>query len=86
MIAETVSCVLWVPIDILKERLQVQHELKSYHYKNTFDAIRQISKGEGFLGLYRAYGATVMAFGPYTGISLALYDKIKGNAIFLFLL
>jgi hypothetical protein len=77
MIAEVISCVLWVPIDILKERLQVQSELGTYKYKNTFDAIRQIHQKEGFFALYRAYGATVMAFGPYTGISLAFYDKFK---------
>ena len=77
MIAEAVSCVLWVPIDILKERLQVQSELGTYKYKNTFDAIKQIHQKEGFFALYRAYGATIMAFGPYTGISLAFYDKFK---------
>ena len=43
IIAETVSCVLWVPIDVVKERLQAQTFLKSYNYKGTFDAIRQIS-------------------------------------------
>jgi Mitochondrial carrier protein len=81
MIAEACSCVLWVPIDVLKERLQVQSELKTYSYKNTFDAIGQISKKEGILGLYKAYGATILSFGPYTGISIALYDKIKRNRL-----
>ena len=32
MIAEGVSCVFFVPIDIIKERLQVMHSLKTYHY------------------------------------------------------
>lgn len=84
MIAEACSCVLWVPIDVLKERLQVQSELKTYSYKNTFDAIGQISKKEGILGLYKAYGATILSFGPYTGISIALYDKIKRNRLNFF--
>lgn len=51
--AELISCVFWLPIDVIKERLQVQSNLKLYEYKNTFDAVRQISKSEGILGLYR---------------------------------
>ena len=29
------------------------------------------------LALYRAYGATILSFGPFTGIHLAFYDKFK---------
>lgn len=79
MVAEAISCVLWVPIDVLKERMQVQSDLKTFNYKNSFDAIRQISQKEGVLALYKAYGATILAFGPYTGINLAFYDKFKGK-------
>jgi hypothetical protein len=43
MIAEAVSCVFWLPIDIIKERLQVQNVMKTgYGYKNSFDAYRKI--------------------------------------------
>ena len=79
MIAELISCIFWVPVDILKERLQVQKLLGTYNYKNSIDAVRQIAKKEGFFALYRAYGATVLSFGPYTGISLGLYDKFKSK-------
>lgn len=77
MIAETVSCVLWVPIDVIKERLQVQSTLKTYQYRNSWDALGQIYRKEGLRTLYRAYGATVMAFGPFLGFSIAFYDKVK---------
>ena len=36
-----------------------------------------ISQTEGLRGLYRAYGATVGSFGPYSGCYLALYQKQK---------
>ena len=72
--AEVVSCVLWVPIDVIKERLQVQNDLKLYNYKGSIDAVRQITKGEGYFGLYRAYGATILSFGPFIGINLMLYE------------
>lgn len=77
IMAEVVSCVLWVPIDVLKERMQVMSLLKTYEYRNTFDAIKQISNKEGLRSLYRAYGATILSFGPFTGISMATYDKLK---------
>ena len=77
MIAEVLSCVLWVPIDVIKERQQVMTLLKTYYYNSSFDAIRQIRATEGIPALYRAYGATILSFGPLTGISLALYDKLK---------
>lgn len=77
VIAEAVSCSIFVPVDVIKERQQVMSVIKSYRYKNTFDAIRQISRTEGKLALYKAYGATLMSFGPYNGLSLALYEYLK---------
>jgi hypothetical protein len=75
--AEAISCVLWLPIDVIKERLQVQAEIKTYQYTNAMDALRQITKKEGVLGLYRAYGATVIAFGPFIATNLTMYEKAK---------
>lgn len=77
IIAEVVSCVIWLPVDVIKERLQVQNLLKTYHYKNSWDAAIQISKNEGFLALYKAYGATILSFGMFGGINLACYEKCK---------
>ena len=75
--AEAVSCVLWVPIDVIKERLQVQNNLKIYKYKNSFDAIKTILKNEGIFKIYSAYGGTLLSFGPTIGINLLFYEKIK---------
>ncbi len=77
ILAEAVSCILWLPIDIIKERLQVQSEIGSYKYLNAFDAYKQIIKNEGIMGLYRAYGATILSFGPFIGTNLMLYEKFK---------
>ena len=51
--AEAVSCVFWLPIDVVKERMQVQTNLKIYNYRNGLDAITTILKTEGVVGLYR---------------------------------
>ena len=40
MIAETVACAIFVPVDVIKERLQVQSNMKSYKYNGGVDAIR----------------------------------------------
>jgi len=51
--AETVSCLLWVPIDVIKERQQVQSTMRTTSYKNTFNAISTIMSQEGLRGLYK---------------------------------
>jgi hypothetical protein len=78
MFAETVSCIFFVPVDVIKERRQVQANLKSFRYSNDVDAIRQVLKSEGLRGLYRAYGATVMSFGPFSAFYFLFYEKMKG--------
>lgn len=79
--AEAISCVFWCPVDIVKERLQVQKDMRNlYHYNGPIDALRQIVRSEGVLGLYRAYGATLVAFGPQTAINLALFEAVEQKA------
>ena len=78
MFAESVACLLFVPIDVIKERRQVQSNLKAYNYSNDVDAIKQIKATEGIRGLYRAYGATVMSFGPFSALYFLFYENIKG--------
>ena len=78
MFAESVACILFVPVDVVKERRQVEKDLKKYKYASDIDAIRQIRKTEGIRGLYRAYGATVMSFGPFSALYFMFYEKLKG--------
>ena len=75
--AETVSCVFFVPIDVIKERLQVQENLKLYNYNGTLDAFRTILRSEGVRGIYKAYGATVASFGPFSAFYFLFYEKFK---------
>ena len=80
LLAETVSCVLWVPIDIVKERMQVQAVLppnSSLHYNSTIHAITTIARTEGLRGIYRGYGATLASFGPYSAFYLSIYEQLK---------
>jgi hypothetical protein len=86
MIAETIACIVYVPVDVIKERLQVQHSTiladtsgatKTTNYRNSWDALKQISKTEGLSGVYRGYGATLASFGPFSAFYFVFYEKLK---------
>lgn len=61
MAAETVSCLMYVPVDVIKERLQVQRRLRSGQeisgslpmYRGTWHALATIMETEGLRGVYR---------------------------------
>ena len=82
------SCILFVPIDVLKERMQIQRIRRDgtamvpnqTFYRNTPDAIRQIMQYEGIRGVYRGYGATVMSFGPFSALYFLFYEQLKAVA------
>lgn len=76
--AETISCIIFVPVDVIKERRQVQANMKDYAYRSDVDAFRQIMKSEGLRGIYRAYGATVASFGPFSAFYFMFYEYFKG--------
>lgn len=78
MFAETISCLIYVPVDVIKERRQVQNNLKSYAYKSDLDALVTILNQEKLRGLYKAYGATVLSFGPMSAFYFMFYEYFKG--------
>jgi hypothetical protein len=82
MIAEAVSCIVFVPVDVIKERMQVQglgnsKNKSSMYYHNTIDALKQITKNEGIFGFYKGYNATLLSFGPFSAVYFALYENFK---------
>lgn len=68
ILAETVACVIYVPVDVIKERLQIQHTKDSVQYKGGWDALMKICRTEGPMGLYKGYGATLASFGPFSAL------------------
>lgn len=85
------SCVVFVPVDVIKERLQVQvsastssagSKLASYEvalpvYKSSLDALMQICRQEGLLGIYKGYGATLLSYGPFSALYFFLYEEVR---------
>ena len=84
LLAETVACIVYVPVDVIKERLQVQHNNRinpkmdsTINYKNGWDALLQISKTEGIRGIYKGYAATLASFGPFSALYFVFYERAK---------
>lgn len=71
------SCAIFLPVDVVKERLQVQDLQRDYKYHGSLDAFRTIWREEGFRGLYKGYGATIYSFGPFSAVYFALYEKVS---------
>lgn len=57
--------------------MQVQSEVKVYSYRNPIDALKKIHLSEGIIGLYRAFGATLLFFGPFSAIFFATFEQMK---------
>ncbi|KPA86483.1 putative mitochondrial mitochondrial carrier protein (MCP3) [Leptomonas pyrrhocoris] len=72
--AETVSCVVWVPIDVAKERLQSQPPTLRARYTGSVDALRRILTNEGLRGLYKGYWSTLSSFGPFSAVYFVFYE------------
>jgi hypothetical protein len=68
ILAETVACLIYVPVDVIKERLQIQNKNDLVQYKGGWDALVKISKTEGPMGIYKGYGATLASFGPFSAL------------------
>ena len=75
--AETVSCVFWVPIDVVKERLQVQHPEVKGRYSGSWDGLQTILRNEGVAGLYKGYLSTLASFGPYSAVYFAAFEYFQ---------
>lgn len=78
--AQLCGSIAWVPMDVIKERLQIEAQVKNElteTYGGSFNALRQIIKGEGVIGLYRAYWIHQATWCPFNGLYFAIYESTK---------
>jgi hypothetical protein len=80
MLAESVACIIYVPVDVVKERMQVQSKGGALYYQSSWDALVSISKTEGLSGIYKGYGATLASFGPFSALYFVFYERFKQYA------
>lgn len=68
----------WVPMDVIKERCQIQGQVKSSrHYGSSYGMLSGIIKTEGLIGLYRAFWVHQMTWVPFNGIYWGVYGSCK---------
>ncbi|KAK6126018.1 hypothetical protein DH2020_040245 [Rehmannia glutinosa] len=60
------------PLDLIRTRLAAQR--KAMYYKGIRHALHTICRDEGFLGLYKGLGATLLGIGPSIAISFSVYE------------
>lgn len=71
------SCSIFVPVDVVKERLQVQSNRPESAYSGSIDAFKTIIKQEGMRGLYKGYNATIFSYGPFSAVYFLLYEEVR---------
>ncbi|XP_020236328.1 mitochondrial substrate carrier family protein B [Cajanus cajan] len=63
------------PLDLVRTRLAAQRS--SIYYRGISHAFNTICREEGFLGLYKGLGATLLGVGPNIAISFSVYEGLR---------
>ncbi|XP_027338268.1 solute carrier family 25 member 44-like [Abrus precatorius] len=68
MFSNLLSCVYFVPLDVVCQRLMVQGLPGTTYCRGPFDVVRKVVKTEGFRGLYRGFGLTAVTQSPASAL------------------
>eukprot|EP00249_Psilotum_nudum_P019061 c27081_g1_i2 orf=622-1623(+) len=74
--ASVAAQMVWTPVDVVSQRLMVQNKEggpSSTHYRGGFDAFRTILKMDGWRGLYRGFGMSILTYAPSNALWWASY-------------
>ncbi|PKI43431.1 mitochondrial substrate carrier family protein B [Punica granatum] len=63
------------PLDLVRTRLAATRN--AVYYRGIFHALHTICKEEGFFGLYKGLGATLLGVGPSIAISFSVYESLR---------
>ncbi|WOK99682.1 solute carrier family 25 member 44-like [Canna indica] len=75
MLASLSSQAVFVPIDVVSQKLMVQGYSGFAKYNGGFDVARKILKADGVRGLYRGFGLSVMTYSPSSAVWWASYGS-----------
>ncbi|XP_061353714.1 uncharacterized protein LOC133298439 [Gastrolobium bilobum] len=65
------------PLDLVRTRLAAQRS--TIYYRGISHAFSTICREEGFLGLYKGLGATLLGVGPSIAISFSVYESLRSS-------
>jgi len=66
---------LTYPLDLVRTRLAAQ--TKEMYYRGISHALLTITRDEGYRGLYKGMGTTLMGVGPNIAINFCVYETLK---------
>lgn len=79
--AQLCGSMLWVPMDTVKERLQIEGQLKTLKgdaaLGSSFGAVKKIIAREGFKGFFPAYWIHQWTWAPFNGLYFSIYEACK---------
>jgi hypothetical protein len=98
MVAEVMGALVWTPMDVVKQQLQVQRNamklgaataatttaVSSIEGLGSFGLITRIAREEGFRGLFRGFVPGVATYGPFVGIYFVAYEECKRGFAWLY--
>lgn len=75
--ASVAAQLVWTPIDVISQRLMVQSNQENSSvlckYRGGFDAFRTILRVDGWRGLYRGFGMSIVTYAPSNALWWASY-------------
>jgi hypothetical protein len=79
VMADVGGSLVWVPMDVVKQRLQAQDitTAPEHRYRHSLHTAATIVRTEGVLGLYRGFAAGLATYGPFCGLYFVLYEEGK---------
>ncbi|CAI9776154.1 unnamed protein product [Fraxinus pennsylvanica] len=77
MISNLVSCLYFVPLDVICQRLMVQGLPGSTPCSGPFDVVRKVIATEGFRGMYRGFGLTAITQSPASALWWGAYGAAQ---------
>lgn len=76
LVASIATC----PLDVIKTKLQAQRAIQGQRgYQGIIQTVRSILTENGFRGLYRGLGPTLLGYLPTWAIYFTVYDGIKSH-------
>ncbi|KAL3700322.1 hypothetical protein R1sor_018344 [Riccia sorocarpa] len=91
-IGDTIGSVVYVPCEVIKQRMQIQGTKKSwqstmsqlnkapggsYYYSGVLSAAKHILRQEGVQGLYAGYFSTLARDVPFAGFQIMFYEAFR---------
>ncbi|KAJ8774952.1 hypothetical protein K2173_019956 [Erythroxylum novogranatense] len=75
MISSLCAQAVFVPIDVVSQKLMVQGYSGHTKYDGGLDVARKVIKSDGIRGLYRGFGLSVMTYSPSSAVWWASYGS-----------